>query len=112
MLESSLAVATSLISLLEQHWGAFGLVVGSLIVWGIPIVSLLIEVAEFVVEMTPSKRDDAFVQKARLKWEKILPWMEILPHVNVPLSAAAIKVLKLIKRLAAWLKARRAKTDT
>ena len=104
MLENSLAVATGLISFLTQNCGVFGTIVGMLIVWGIPIVSLLIEIFEFVVALTPSKKDDEFAIKIKSKWEKILPWLELFPHVNIPLSATALRVLILIKKIAAFLK--------
>ena len=107
MLENSLAVATGLISFLTQHWGVVGTIIGTLIVWGIPVVSLLIEILEFAVALTPSKKDDEVVIKVRARWEKILPWLELLPHVNIPLSATALKALSLIKKIAAFLKAKK-----
>lgn len=98
MLDTMLQVAQGLIGFLSTQWGDTGKIVGYVVVYGIPFISILIEVAEFIVALTPSKEDDVAVSKVRAVWAKVLPWMEALPHVNLPLSPVALKVMKYAQK--------------
>ena len=95
-MDTALQIAGGIIGFLSAQWGQTGLVVGYLVVYGIPAVSILIEVAEFIVGLTPSKQDDEIVNKVQAVWQKVMPWLEALPHVNLPLSATANLILKYV----------------
>ena len=65
----------------------------------IGVVTLILEVLDIIFILTPTDKDDIWLAKTRVKWEKVKPYLEWL-HVKTPLAKILAKVvagLKLIK---------------
>ena len=69
------------------------------------VVSPLIELVELVAKLTPSPKDDEAVSKVKVVAQKIIPVLEALPHVNLPVAKWLVVGAKLIRKGAAALKA-------
>lgn len=108
MFESIMAFVGPIIAALVQQYGFVGLIIGYLLA-AIPVVSLVIEVAEAVVLLSVSDKDDKAVAAAKAKWASVLKVVEFLPHVNVPIAPVIAKVVAYVakagKALMAALKA-------
>ncbi len=104
MIDSIMAILSPILAFLSEKYGVVGLVLGYLVLIVAPLVSILIEVLEAVVALTPSTKDDDFAAKVKAAWAKYgLPVLELLPHANIPLAPLAIKILDYAKRGAAAL---------
>lgn len=66
--------------------------------------NLLIEGLEAVAKLTPTAKDDDFLAKAKEYAAKAIPFVELIPHVNIPLTAGVIKATEIIKKIAGGLK--------
>lgn len=71
-----------------------------------PAVSLLIEIMEAVVKLTPDKEDDKLVSKFKACWSKVKPFFEVLPHSRIrfwkmarPVVAFFVKALEVFRQL-------------
>lgn len=110
MLDQIIGFIAPILGFLSQKYGVIGTVGGYLLFVIAPIVSLLIELLEMAVTLTVSEKDDAFARKVRAVWSKILPILEVFPHVNVPVGAGLAKILKYVGKgikaamaaIAAW----------
>jgi hypothetical protein len=71
--------------------GAYGMAFA--IAWG-----LLIEIFEIVVAFTATKADDEFAAKMAAIRAKILPFLEILPHTNIPVAAFLTKLIAILSK--------------
>lgn len=104
MLDQILGFIMPIIAYMGEKYGIVGTVIAYATLVVAPIVSVLIEVLEAVVLITASKSDDAFAAKVKAMWAKVLPVMEMLPHVNVPVAAAAVKVVAMVVKVAGVVK--------
>jgi len=68
------------------------------------IVSPLIELIEAITKLTASTADDAVAAKIKSIRDKVLPVLEVLPHVNIPVAAWVSKAAEWIKKLVEVLK--------
>lgn len=90
----------NLILMLTEKYSVLGMVLGYLVLVGIPVMSTLIEVLEAAVKLTAGTKDDEFALKVRALWAKILPWLEALPHVNIPIADAIVKAVGIFMKAA------------
>lgn len=87
-----------LLAYAAEHYGIVGTIVAYLLLM-IPVVTLLIEVAQAVVTITISSKDDVLVAKVKAAWDKILPVLEVLPHVNLPIAPGIVKIVQLAMKV-------------
>lgn len=80
--------------------GVVGMIIAYLLLFVVPVVSILIEVAEGIAAFTETKSDDEAVAKIKSGWAKVVPILELLPHVNLPLAPAVTKILFYAKKFA------------
>lgn len=79
-------------------------VVGYIIV-SMVIVSPLIELLEAAAKLTEkTTKDDEVVAKIKSIRDKVLPVLEALPHVNIPVVAIVAKIAEWIKKVTAVIK--------
>lgn len=78
-------------------------VVGYVIV-SMVIVSPLIELLEAVSKLTASTKDDELAAKVKSIRDKVLPILEALPHVNIPVATWMAKAVEWIKKIVEVLK--------
>lgn len=78
-------------------------VVGYVIV-SMVIVSPLIELVEAIAKLTASKADDELAAKIKSIRDKVLPILEALPHVNIPVATWMSKAVEWIKKIVEVLK--------
>lgn len=103
MVDSGLSFLATMVGLLADKFGPIGTVI-AYVLFFVPIVSVLIELLEFCVQMTESKADDAFAAKVRAAWDKAVPFLEILPHSNLPISPILMKVAGFLTKGVAAVK--------
>lgn len=96
---------TTIITMLSQKYAVVGTVLGYIVLVGIPLMTVLIDVMDAVVKATVSSSDDAFAAKVDAIWAKVLPFLEVLPHMNLPISAAVMKVITLVMKVLNSIKA-------
>lgn len=94
MLDAILSFLGPVLGFLANQYGTVGMVIGYVVLVGLPLVSVLIEVADALVKLTVSPADDAVMGTVEAVWAKVMPWLELLPHVNLPLSPVIQAVLK------------------
>lgn len=97
------AMLSPILSFFSEKYG----IVGQILAYGLfiaPIVSVIIEMIEFVVSFTASKSDDEFAAKLKAGWAKVMPILELLPHANIPLSPIMIKVVMYVMKSTSALK--------
>jgi hypothetical protein len=104
MLDQILGFVMPIIAYMGEKYGVVGTVIAYATLVVAPIVSVLIELFELVASVTASKSDDATAAKIKAFWAKVLPVMEMLPHVNLPIAAAALKAVDMVKKVAEVLK--------
>ena len=63
-------------------------------------VNVLIEAVEVVVALTPSKKDDDMAAKVKGMLAKAIPYIEYLPHTNVPIAPVVLAVTKMVGKIA------------
>jgi len=80
-------------------------VIGAKGVIFILIATMLIQIAQLIVKLTPSEKDDAAVMKLEKIIGFIMPFLKLLPHVNpTPLASKILEILgKVLKGLKAAL---------
>jgi hypothetical protein len=71
---------------------------------GLIAVGLLIEVVEVIASLTATSKDDALVAKAKALRDKIVPILEIFPHMNIPVAAGLGKFANVLKKVLGGLK--------
>lgn len=103
MIATILSLLNPLIALLANQFGLFGLILAYLLAIS-PIVSILIELLELIVKLTQTNKDDEAVAKIQAVWDKVLPYIELLPHVNLPLAPIVMVILKYVVKGASALK--------
>jgi mannose/fructose/N-acetylgalactosamine-specific phosphotransferase system component IIC len=84
MLDSVLGFLSPIFAFLVAKYG----IIGSIIAYGIaiaPIVTVLIQLLEFIFSFLANQQDEAVAQQIDAVWQKILPWLELLPHANLPI---------------------------
>lgn len=79
--------------------------VGSAALSGMLLVSLLIELLEILTALTATTKDDEKIAKAKALRNKIMPFLELLPHANIPVAAGLGKILALLGKVIPSLKA-------
>lgn len=89
----------TLIVLFSDKYGTVGMVLAHLLFVG-PVVSILIECLEAVVTLTESTEDDEFAHKVKTAWGKVLPVLEALPHVNLPIAPVIVKIVTMMVKIA------------
>lgn len=95
-----------IIQFLAQKYGFVGLIIGYLTLVVAPVLSVAIEVFEAFVLVTASTKDDETAAKVRLFWNsKVLPVLEILPHVNIPIAPGIAKIMVLLLKAFKAIKA-------
>jgi hypothetical protein len=67
-------------------------------------VMALIEACEGVVLLTESKKDDEILGKVKMVAKKMIPVLEMLPHVNLPLAQGALVAVKVMKAIGGAIK--------
>jgi len=73
------------------------------------VVSILFEVLEIIFILTPTERDDIWLNKVRAKWSKVKPFLEWF-HIKTPLVKLLAKALTGVQTVKAavldWKKRR------
>lgn len=85
------------VAFIEQAAGIVGVVTVGLAV-GYVVISILIELVEIIFLFTPSKKDDDWIAKVRVKWSKLKPYMKWVT-VKTPLSKILNKALKILRTI-------------
>lgn len=80
-------------------------VVGSAAIAGMALVSALIELVEILAALTATSKDDELIKKAKALKAKIIPFLEVLPHANIPVAAGLGKIMALLGKLIPSVKA-------
>lgn len=93
-----LGFITVIVNFIGQYWPTLFQITAYLVVLGIPTVSILIELAELITMLTTTKKDNEAVSKVKSVWQKIIPYLEVLPHVNIPLAPMVVKVFGYVNR--------------
>lgn len=91
-----------LISMLLEKFPVLG-VVGAHIVVLIGVVSILIQLAQVIVKLTPSPKDDEAVSKIEKAIAFIMPFLKAMPHMNP--TPLVTKITDILKRLVRAVKA-------
>ena len=104
MISSAAQFAGPILGFLAANYGGVALALGYVVLFGIPLVSILIELMDFIVALSVSKADDAVAAKIDAAWAKILPILEVLPHANIPISATLQMILSYSAKGLAALK--------
>jgi len=104
MLDSILNFVAPALAFLASKYGPIGEAFGYIVLFGIPLVSILIEIAETAAALTKSASDDAAVADAKTKWAKVVKTLEFLPHVNLPLAPIFLKILAIAGKVLSALK--------
>jgi phage-related protein len=91
-MDAAFGFITTVLAFLSEKYGIVGVILAYALAIA-PIVSALIEILEAVVLVTESKKDDEVAAKIRAVWSKVLPYLELLPHVNLPVAPVIAKVL-------------------
>jgi hypothetical protein len=97
-------IVVSLINSMAAQNPDIGMITGYLVLVVLPIMSVLIEVLEAAVKLTESKADDEFAAKVKAVWSKVSPILEVLPHINLPLAPAIVKMVELVLSVLGFLK--------
>jgi len=96
---------TTIIGMLGQKYATVGTILGYIVLVGIPIMTVLIDVMDTIVKATASSKDDELAAKIDAIWAKVLPFLEVLPHMNLPISAGVMKVVNLVLKIINSVKA-------
>jgi hypothetical protein len=98
MLDNLIGFLAPVLAALSQKYGAVGVAIAYLIAL-IPLVSIAIELLEAAVLLTASTKDDEAAARIKAAWRgKVLPVLEMLPHINVPIAPAVARLLGLAVR--------------
>lgn len=93
----------AIMALLMEKFGAVGVVIAYLMAC-VPMMSAILVAAEALVKLTDKPEDDEAVSKVRAMYDKVLPYLEILPHMNLPVVDAAVaKIIGLIIKVCAGI---------
>ena len=68
------------------------------------LISVILEVAAIIAELTPSKRDDAIVASLQKKWSRVRPYLELIPHIKTPTVVVVRKAAPIISQ---WFRRRK-----
>ena len=99
MIQSIMAVIGPILTFLTSQYGDLGTILGYAVLVVAPIVTVLIELMELVVSLTPSTKDDVVVEKLKAGWFQYgLPVLELMPHANIPIAATTLKVIDYTQR--------------
>lgn len=90
-----------IVSMAAAKYGIIGQICAYLVLVGIPVMSVLIEVLDAAVKLIGNASEQAFAGKVDAVWAKVMPVLEVLPHVNLPLSPVIVKVLSMAGKVAA-----------
>lgn len=74
------------------------------IILSMVIISPLIELLEGISKLTASTKDDELAAKVKSIRDKVLPILEALPHVNIPVATWMSKAVEWIKKIVEVLK--------
>lgn len=76
-------------------------VVGAKGVILVGVVTILLQIADVVVKLTPTPKDDEAVSKVKKVLDYLVPVLKVVPHVNpTPLILKVTDVLKRLLRAA------------
>ncbi|OPZ24608.1 MAG: hypothetical protein BWZ03_00083 [bacterium ADurb.BinA186] len=67
-------------------------------------VGVLIEIVEVIAKLTPSQKDDEIVSKAKKIRDKVVPILELIPHVNLPVAPVILKAISLLGKFLKFIK--------
>lgn len=87
-----------------EKYGPIGLVLAYLFLFVLPICSVLIEAVEAVAAYTANPNDDVKAAELRSKYDKLVRYLEFLPHVNLPLAPIFVKILDWARKIAGAIK--------
>jgi hypothetical protein len=104
MFESIFAFLNPILGFLVEKYGVVGEVLGYVVLIGLPIITILVEIADFIVIMTPSPKDDEFMAKVHAFLNRVMPVLQMLPHMQIGIPAKIAMVFGYIKRGFAALK--------
>jgi len=79
--------------------------VGSAAIAGMALISALIELVEILAALTATTKDDELIKKAKALKAKIIPFLEVLPHANIPVAAGLGKIMAFLGKLIPSVKA-------
>lgn len=99
LISSLLPFLKPLLDLAVEKYGAIAVVIAYLLFVVAPIVTVLIEAAEALVILSASNKDDQAVARVKAVWTgKVLPILELLPHVNLPVAPFAAQLVIYIRK--------------
>ncbi len=103
LIKSTMEFLSPFILALSGKYGAVAMVLAYAAALA-AVVSVLIEILEGIVLFTASKKDDEAAARIKAGWAKVLPFIELLPHVNLPIAPWVSKALTLAQKALAVLK--------
>jgi hypothetical protein len=88
-----------IINTLNDEYGAFGNFLNYLIFFS-PVISLLLAFFKWLTKFTETQKDDLILQKIYDYWETIIvPVLNLLPRVNLPVAAWVKLLVNISKRV-------------
>jgi hypothetical protein len=98
------SILQPLLAMLGAKFGILG-IIGAYGIAFVPVMTILIELLQFIVSLTASKTDDELAAKIVTVWQTyVLPVLEVFPHANIPLSATMLKVMDYMMRAVSAIK--------
>lgn len=93
MIDAIFTFLGPVLTFLSTQYGQVGTIIGYLVFIVAPAMTILIELAETVVILTASTKDDQAVASIKTFWGKFLKFLEVIPHANIPIAPSLAKVL-------------------
>jgi hypothetical protein len=90
-----MAILTPIITAMEAKWGVVGTILGYTVVVGLPVMSSLMALMETVMGVVNSTASAATAAKIEAIYNAVLPYLEVLPHANIPLSPVVSSIISV-----------------
>lgn len=102
MADSILMILQPILNYLSVQYGQVGLVFGYIVLVVAPIMTVAIDVADVIIKQVASKKVQEEADAINDFWDrKILPWLEVIPHANIPVGSWTVSLVKYLKKGAA-----------